>query len=495
MSRPADLQRDVWVGIDLGTQSVRVLAVTGGGQVVGASRRPLTSHRSGARHEQDPMQWWEAVSAASREALAGVAAERVMGVAVDATSGTILLTDPEGRPLTRGLMYDDGRAAGEVRRVNELGAETWQELGYQKMQPSWALPKLMWLLREGGPLGPGSQLAHQNDFINRQLVGHAVPTDLSNALKTGAHLVREAWPEELFQTLGIPLGMLPPLVRSGTTLGTVSSEAAALTGIPAGTPVVAGATDGCAAQLGSGALEVGSWNSVLGTTLVLKGVSRDLIADPLGVVYSHRAPNGGWLPGGASSTGAGILSRDFPGRDLGSLEKAARLFEPAGVSAYPLAARGERFPFQASGAEGFVLPAPSSDGQHYAAILQGIAFIERLSFDYLDLLGARVDGPLVLTGGGTKSEYWCQLRADIQGRPVTLPQNAEPALGMALLAASPGRDTEAVAAEMVHTRQVIEPRSTRGVFDEPYLALLGELEQRGWLPGHVAKHAIERAAQ
>jgi sugar (pentulose or hexulose) kinase len=279
-------------------------------------------------------------------------------------------------------------------------------------------------------------------------------------------------------------------------LGPVSADAAALTGIPAGTPVVAGATDGCAAQLGSGALETGSWNSVLGTTLVLKGVSKDLVHDPLGVVYSHKAPNGNWLPGGASSTGAGILSREFPGRDLNSLETAARQFEPAGLTAYPLASRGERFPFQAPQADGFTLSTPTSDGQHYAALLQGIAFIERLSFDYLDLLGAPVDGPLVLTGGGTNSHYWCQLRADVLGRPVTLPENAEPALGMALLAASHGRDTTAVAAEMVTIRQVLDPRGRPSeIFTEPYLALVTELETRGWLPSHVANHAKERAAR
>ena len=85
--------------------------------------------------------------------------------------------------------------------------------------------------------------------------------------------------------------------------------------------MVSGATDGCAAQLGAGALSVGSWNSVLGTTLVLKGVTRELIRDPLGAVYSHKAPNGDWLPGGASSTGAGVISRDFPGADLDELNR------------------------------------------------------------------------------------------------------------------------------------------------------------------------------
>ncbi|MFB9840722.1 carbohydrate kinase, partial [Actinoallomurus acaciae] len=91
------------------------------------------------------------------------------------------------------------------------------------------------------------------------------------------------------------------------------AAAAEVTGIRAGTPIVAGMTDGCAAQLGAGRLTPGSWNSVLGTTLLLKGVTREPLRDPYGVVYSHRAPDDVWLPGGASSTGAGAISRDVPG--------------------------------------------------------------------------------------------------------------------------------------------------------------------------------------
>ena len=315
---------DVWVGLDLGTQSVRALAVTADGTVAGSGSRPLHGRRDGPRHEQDPDDWWRAVAAAGREALRDVDPAAVRGVAVDATSGTVLLVDREGTPLTPGLMYDDTRAAAEVDRVNEVGAAVWQELGYQRMQPAWALPKLLWLLREHADLAPRARLAHQSDLVTSRLVGGPVATDLSNALKTGAHLVDETWPTAVFDALGVPSHVLPPLVRPGTPLGTVCAAAAAETGLPVGTTVVAGATDGCAAQLGAGVLRPGSWNSVLGTTLVLKGVSRELVRDPSGAVYSHKAPSGDWLPGGASSTGAGAISRDFPGADLDDLNAWAR---------------------------------------------------------------------------------------------------------------------------------------------------------------------------
>ncbi|MFC7101517.1 FGGY-family carbohydrate kinase [Nonomuraea rubra] len=144
---------------------------------------------------------------------------------------------------------------------------------------------------------------------------------------------------------------------------------------------------------------------------------------------------------------------------------------------------GERFPFDAPGAEGFTLGEPADDVERYAAILLGAAFVERLCFDYLDLLGAPVDGELVLTGGATRSAYWTRLRADVLERPVTLRENAEPALGMAVLA---GGDP----ARMIRTSAVVEPSGTD--LREPYLRFVAELERRGWLDATAAAHARER---
>jgi sugar (pentulose or hexulose) kinase len=489
---------DIWLGLDLGTQSARAIAVSSDGEVLAAASRPLTSRREGPRHEQDPEDWWQALAAACRSTIAAVTAGSVRATALCGTSGTILLVDERGDPLTNGVMYDDARAVKETAHANEVGSDLWAALGYSRMQPAWALPKLMWLLREHGERRPGVRLAHQPDFITHRLTGHVVPADSSHALKSGYDVINEAWPHDIFARLGIPAEVLPDVVRAGTQLGSVCKEATQATGIPTGTPLVAGMTDGCAAQLGAGALAIGSWNSVLGTTLVVKGVSRELIRDPAGVVYSHRSPDDGWLPGGASSVGAGVLTVRYKGRDLEALNRQAAEREPATVIAYPLVSRGERFPFMAPDAEGFVLGSPIDETDHYAALLQGVAYVERLIFDYLDLLGAPTGGNLTLTGGGARSRYWCQLRADVLGRPVRLPRNAEAALGMAVLAASraSGRPLAQVTAEMVQIREEIEPRAKHALrFREPYTRLVDELEARGWLDATVAEHTCRRAAQ
>jgi D-ribulokinase len=461
---------------------------------VGRGSHPLTSQLDGVRREQDPEEWWRATVSACRAAVAGLPRSSIQSMAVAGTSGTVLLVDRSGKPLTPALMYDDSRAVNESRLVNAAGASTWASLGY-RMQPSWGLPKLLWLLHEHRGSLTSARLAHQADFINCRLAGHDVGSDSSNSLKTGYDLIRETWPREVLETLDVPEHIMPAVARPGSQIGTVCPEAAALTGIPAGTPIIAGMTDGCAAQIAAGALRVGSWNSVLGTTLVLKGVTSELIHDPAGIVYSHRSPAGNWLPGGASSTGAGILAQQFPGRDLDALSAQAAEREPASVVTYPLVSRGERFPFTAPDAEGFVLGTPIDEVDLYAALLQGVAFVERLCFDSLDQLGAPIAGDLTFTGGATRSRYWCQLRSDILGRPVRLPENAEPALGMAILAAanSEERSIADVAHEMIRIREVLTPRPNRtACFHEPYLRLVEELSRRGWIPPSLREHAEKR---
>ncbi|MFJ7147686.1 FGGY-family carbohydrate kinase [Streptomyces sp. NPDC100445] len=468
-----------WLGIDLGTQGVRALLVTADGRVLGGGSAPLVrGRREGTRHEQDPGEWWEAVATAARAAFDGVRTP-VAGVAVCGTSGTVLLTDDAGRPLGPALMYDDRRAAAEGARLRSAGLA---------VQDTWALPKARWLAARHGP----GRVAHQPDVITARLVGHPVPSDSSHTLKTAYDLRRGAWPD----LTGLPPGTLPPVVPPGTRLGEVGPAAADATGIPAGTPVIAGMTDGCAAQIAAGALRPGAWNSVLGTTLVLKGAAAEPVSDPAGVVYNHRGPDGTWLPGGASSVGAGVLTARFPAADPAALDARAAAFEPSGAVAYPLVSPGERFPFDAPHATSLLLGDPESDADLWAALLQGVAFTERLCLDHLDHLGAPLDGTLTLTGGGARSAYWTQLRADVLGRPVRVPARTEPALGMAALAAygTGAAPTLAEAAErMVRPGTTVEPRPDRtDRFTEPYARLVTELETRGWLPHPLATHARSR---
>jgi sugar (pentulose or hexulose) kinase len=487
------MSKAVYLGIDLGTQSARTLAVTADGEVAASASAPLSSTRDGARHEQSPEQWWQAVATTTRSVMAALGSDvDVRGLAIDATSGTILLMDKQLRALTPGLMYDDGRAQEEAKLANEAGAALWSKLGY-RMQPSWALPKLLWLARNK-QIPIGAKLAHQNDYINTRLAGSFVNTDSSNSLKTGFDLIRMQWPQQIFDLLGLDAALFPDAALPGTRIGEVCAAASEETGLPKGTAIFAGMTDGCAAQIASGATTPGSWNSVLGTTLVMKGVTQELLRDPLGVIYSHRSSDGMWLPGGASSIGAGIISKEFAVDDLPALNDYALRVGPTDIIAYPLAGQGERYPFSAPAAQAFMLGEPRSDEERYTAILQGIAFVERLAFDALRALGASTAGSLTISGGATKSEALNALRADMMQRPLGIPAVTEGAMGMAILAAASESTIGEVTSRMVRLQRTIDPQRDFSLYADKYLRLVHELHQRGWLPQSLLDAAVKGAS-
>ena len=312
-----------------------MLAAREDGSVAAAPTEPLASRRDGLRHEQSPELWWHGVVLCYRAVMAKLGRKsEIAGLAGGATSGAIVLHNAQLRPLSPGLMYDDGRALEEASLINTAGNALWSELSY-RMQPSWALPKLLWLKRQG-EIPHGAQIAHQNDFINARLTGRMLAADSSNSLKTGYDLLRDRWPSEVFDQLGLNKELFPEVVAPGRQIGHVCSKAAEETGLPLHTPIVSGMTDGCAAQIASGATALGSWNSVIGTTLMLKGVTSQLLHDPAGVVYSHRSADGLWLPGGASSTGAGAIAAEFAAQDLDSLNSGALHAGPGALVTYPL---------------------------------------------------------------------------------------------------------------------------------------------------------------
>lgn len=472
--------RRAWAGVDLGTQSVRAVVTDDDGVVLGRGSVALTGIRDGERHEQDPGSWWRAVVGSLRRATDEAGRPAIAGIACCGTSGTILLVedvpgDP-ARPLTPGLMYDDARAVDEAARIAASPAPAWAAAGLRP-QRTWALPKALWL-HERHRDRPGARIAHQVDLVTSRLIGSPAATDTSNALKSGADPVTGTWPADDLARLGLPPALLPTLARPGETLGHVGAAAAEATGVSAGARVVAGMTDGCAAQIAAGVLEPGRWSFVVGTTTVLKGVADDLPADPTGALYSHRSPDGRWWPGGASSAGAGLLSSEFggPRPDLEGREVDA--------ATYPLTGRGERFPFQSPDATAFTVGRVADDADRYGAVLRGVVLAERLCLDHVRRLGLAVDGAVTLTGGATRSEHWIRLHADGLGREVRVPAEAEGAVGMAVLAAAGAGDAGGDLAET--SRRMLGPARSYlperpGRFDELYARFLEELAVRGWL--------------
>ncbi len=487
-------------GIDVGTSAVRALACDLQGTVHAAAAAELQPVRSaGAAREQDAEDWWRGVCAVLRQVTAQVGAEAITTVAVDATSGTIVPVDRGLQPLGPGLMYNDGRAVGYGEQVDRAAPEFVASHGYS-FKDSFALPKLLWLRDRDPAFSRTWKILHQSDFVNARLLGEAPATDWSNALKSGCELVAagqggSGWPAWIGDRLHFPVDKLPaPVVAPGARIGQVCAAAAAATSLAMGTAVVAGASDGTAALLASGAGRPGDFNTTLGSTLVLKGITRAIVHDPDGVIYCHRHPGGYWLPGGAGNVGCAAVDRSFApdpasrGAILRELDQSIDRFLPSPILAYPLGdLTEERFPFRRRGIADFVVGQPASRAEHYAAMLQGIAFVERWCYEKLAELGASAER-IFSTGGGSRSAPWRQLRADVLGRPILLPSQTETAFGAAILAAAhlhrdalhPTGGLEAASAAMVRVQGHTEPGSRR--FDEAYQAFRDECRQR-WSVG------------
>lgn len=481
-------KQPIVIGLDMGTGGARAMAVDLTGRLIATGRADLpasASRTSGPCVEQDPHAWTAAAQTALRQTTAAMTADHeVIGIAVDATSGTFLLADEANRPLTPGIMYNDLRAAAQTHRCADALRPTLGPYGIE-VAASFALPKVLHLAEtQSEVFSKARRIVHQTDWIVGMLSGRYDATDVSTALKTGADIGRLSWPPEIEHTLGIPPALLPQIVLPGVAIGNVTPAASSATGLPVGTPVVGGCTDGTAGCLASGASRTGELNVTLGTTLVFKAVADTPVLDPAGAIYNHRHPAGGYLPGAASSTGAEWIGTQFGKQtDLDALGREAAGLLPTKHAVYPLAKEGERFPFACPQAKGFGLDAIASPPERFAAGMEAVAYLERLGIERFADLGFPIADTIYATGGAVAGETWLRIRASVNKRTYVVPEHPDCAIGAAILAATShlGDSREAIR-RLVRVSRRVEPddRLIRA-YDEGIERFRAELKRRGYL--------------
>lgn len=460
------------IGVDVATADVRAVAVTADGAVAARAAAPLPVPDRGiaGRAEQAPVHpdVVEAVLAELGSRLRGT----VVGIAVTATSGSVVPCSDGMAPVGPALLYDDRRAADPGSGVEPALVAT-----------APALARIAWLEHHR----PAPRYRHVSDLVVARLIGGDAPTDTSHALKAGADPEAARWPAALLAAAGVAERQLPRLSRPGAVAGRLCPRSAAATGLPTGVPVVLGMTDGCAGQVAAGGVRPGDAVGVLGTTLVVKVVAGHRVTDDALGVYSHLAPDGCWWPGGASNAGAGALRSAFPNADLPARDLAAAAYGPARALVYPVARAGERFPFVNPRAGGLLRGGPPDPDEQYRALLDGVAYVERLALDVLAARGAPSAGAVRAVGGGSRSDTWLRIRATVLGRPLAVPAEASSAFGAAVLAASSTLHrglAEAVDA-MVSIERTVDPDPTeKSLLDDGYGRFVDALAERGWLPGN-----------
>ena len=436
-----------FLGIDLGTGGVRCLLVNEEGNVLTEIKKPLhrvnLSDQSG-ESEQDPRDWIVLLENALDELFSVPSCRHLLSVSVDSTSGTVLPVDRTGENIGAALMHNDMRSVHEV--------EWCKELFEDGCSPTFSLPKILWM-QKNWSLNEDVLFFHATDFLNARLCGSTdIPTDFTNAMKSGVSLETQAWPEKLSRF------QLPPVVAPGQVIGEISDAYRNRWSLTGPCLMVSGATDSNAAFYASGAGEIGDWSTTIGTTLAVKGISSQKISDKLGRIYCHRHPDGAWMPGGASNAGGEILKSTY-GSELPLMESEASnaLCEPLLV--YPSIRKGERLPL----ADPNFIPFGEKDGKHKVAYflgcIEGIAFVEKMTYDLLESLGAEVGGRIYATGGTTNSQLGLQMRADVLDRTLCIPEYPNSAMGAAILASAGyyDRGVGEMSAELVRISKTVQP--------------------------------------
>ncbi|MBI3773555.1 MAG: FGGY-family carbohydrate kinase [Gammaproteobacteria bacterium] len=414
----------LFLGLDLGTSGCRAIAIDATGTIrAQAVVNMALPERDGAKSQQAPSIWWQAVCQVLRDITQQVPAQSIRALAVDGTSGTLLLADESGAPLGPALMYNDGRSQGEAKRIDAVAPRESAAHGTTS-----ALAKLLHLR----PDQRARYALHQADWIVGKLTSRFGVSDANNCLKLGYDAVHKCWPAWL-GPLGINRRLLPEVFIPGTVIGHLSLAAAQATGLSPQTEVVAGTTDSTAAFIAAGATQVGEAVTSLGSTLVMKIITAEPIFAPEFGVYSQ--PLGKyWLAGGGSNSGGAVLLHYFSKAQMAEMTPNLRPDQSTGLDYYPLLAPGERFPINDPLLAPHLEPRPENDVLFFQAMLEGMARIEHEGYRRLQTLGAPYPSSVRSAGGGAKNIAWTQIRSHLLGIPMLEATQQEAAYGTALIA-------------------------------------------------------------
>lgn len=492
------MSRDRLIGIDIGTTSTKAVVVSAAGSILGeASREVSTTYPRPGWAQQDPDDWWRAVCHVLGTLIADgtLDPQNVAGVTVSCQAPSLVAVDTAGIPLFPAIIWMDRRSDGECDWLRmHVGEERIAAINGGRVDPYYLAPKLIWFRTHEPALYARTHVVLQaNGYIVHKLCGRFT-LDISHCpLTLFFDSATQTWSPALMEAMGLDPDKLPPVLDCAAVAGEVTAAAARATGLRAGTPILAGMTDGTAAGVEAGLVNPGDAVEMTGQSTVL------LICSDRPYLGSDLIPLGHPVPGRHLVAGAVVASggalRWF--RDqLGAAERdeaAAR-----GLDAYTLLAEqaatspiganrlvflpymyGERSPIWDSNARGvfFGLSLASTKADMIRAIMEGAAFGLRHNVETAAAGGIALQR-LACVGGGARSRLWNQIKADVLQRPVHLPAVATGApMGDAIVAAAgvglyPSIDG-AVAA-MVRPGAEIRPHAdTAAIYDALYTIYAG----------------------
>ena len=433
------------MGIDIGTSACKVAVFDMEGTVVAQTNKAYNVYYPNPGWaEQDPDEWWSAICEGIREILdsGNVAAEDIAGIGVDGQSWSAIPVDKNGKVLERTPIWMDTRSRDVCDRTKRLvGEERIFDIAGNDFLPSYSTPKMLWFSQYRPEVfADTDKFLQSNSYIVYKLTD-VMSQDLSQGY--GVHffdMKKLSYDDELARELGLNTSLVPPLYKCDEIVGKVTAEAASVTGLMAGTPVVAGGLDAACGTLGAGVFEVGQTQEQGGQAGGMSICCDHALSHKKLILSPHVVP-GKWLLQGGTVGGGGALKwfRQVFARDLGFDEITAEAEDidagSDGVVFLPYMA-GERSPIWDPDAKGvfYGLSYDKTRGHVIRALLEGVAFALQHNLLTAEETGASVS-VLNAMGGSANSVLWTQIKADVTGRTIQVPaSDTATTLGAAILA-------------------------------------------------------------
>jgi len=431
------------VASDLGTGGCKTVVVDARGVVVASAQSEYpTAYPRPGWCEQNPQDWLDAVCATVRAALAqaDLSPSQIATFGLVGVTHNAVLLDAQGQPLRPSILIYDTRSQAECDAINARWGDEIFHRTRNTISPLWTWPQLLWLKHhEPEAWAAIHVILFQKDYVRHCLA----PSLLSDLIDVEGSLlfdpVANVWIDDFVADLGLPVSALPNVVKPTDVVGHIDTHGAALTGLPTGTPVVAGTSDTAAEIFGAGALRPGQGMVKLASVGRIACVATGPGDHPNLFNYRH-VLEGLWYPGTACkhATSAYRWLREtmWGETPYHEMSAAAATIRPGcnGLLFHPHL-QGEWVPYWDSRLRGdFIGVTMRHRRPHFTrAVMEGVAFALRAGVESMQAMGLPFDD-VRLVGQGARSSLWAQIIADTLNRPILIPAERDAAYGAALIA-------------------------------------------------------------
>lgn len=436
------------LGVDVSTTGVKALLIDQNGGVVGSANteQPLSTPQP-LWSEQDPADWWNGAIQSIRQVLltTGVPGTAIQGIGLTGQMHGLTLLDASGAVLRPAILWNDQRTGEQCDTIRErLGKSRLIEITGNNALTGFTAPKILWVQENEPDIYAKIQhILLPKDYVRYKLTGEFAVDRADAAGTLLLDIKTRDWSAEMLRALDVSPAWLPKTYEGPEVTGTITAEAARLTGLRAGTPVVAGGGDQAAQAVGVGAVQPGIVALTLGTSGVVFATTGQPFIEPEGRLHAfcHSAP-GRWHLMGVMLSAAGSLrwfrDTNAPGESFDSLLEPAKNIPPCseGLLFLPYLT-GERTPHPDPMARGAFVGLTIRHGMAHMsrAVLEGVAFGLRDSFELIKSAGLESIQQVRVSGGGARSALWRQILADVfNAELITVNTTEGAAYGAGLLA-------------------------------------------------------------